>query len=127
MLDLYNRHYEKFEWRIYILGKVSSELEKNKIQHSLMSWYMKDKLLFLRALEKWFIHKELVPVEEKSIKNFYEIEHHLKKQMMFSHEMNINSYPKCFINGLELPTTYTLKDIFYMIDDTEIWQNISEI
>ena len=88
---------------------------------------MKDKLLFLRALEKWFIHKELVPVEEKSIKNFYEIEHHLKKQMMFSHEMNINSYPKCFINGLELPTTYTLKDIFYMIDDTEIWQNISEI
>lgn len=127
MLDLYNRHYENFEWRIYISGNASGELEKNKIQHTLITWYMKDKLLFLKALKKWFIHKEFIPVNEKSIQFSNEIEHQLKKQIQFTCDMKINSYPKCFINGLELPATYTLKDIYFMINDVEIWQNIKPV
>lgn len=88
---------------------------------------MKDKLLFLKALKKWFIHKEFIPVNEKSIQFSNEIEHQLKKQIQFTCDMKINSYPKCFINGLELPATYTLKDIYFMINDVEIWQNIKPV
>lgn len=126
MLDLYDRHSENFEWRIYISGNASSEQKKNRIQHTLMTWYMKDKLLFLKALNKWFIHKELVPVKDKTMLFSDEIKHHLEKQILFTDEMKINSYPKCFINGLELPSVYTIKDIFYMIHDEEIWKNLNK-
>lgn len=46
--------------------------------------------------------------------------------MLFTNEMKINSYPKCFINGLELPSVYTTKDIFYMIHDEEIWTSLNK-
>lgn len=124
MLDLYNRHGKNIEWRIYISGYASGEREKNRIQHTLMTWYMKDKLLFLNALNRWFIHKELIPTEDSNILFSDETEHHLEKQILFTREMNINSYPKCFINGLELPSVYTIKDIFYMVHDENIWKNL---
>lgn len=127
MLDLYSRHDKNIEWRIYISGYASGEREKNRIQHTLMTWYMKDKLLFLNALNRWFIHKELIPTEDSNILFSDETEHHLEKQILFTRKMNINSYPKCFINGLELPSVYTIKDIFYMVHDEEIWKNLIKV
>ena len=82
---------------------------------------MKDKLLFRKALTIWFNHKELVPTKNSDIQFSDEIKHHLEKQIKFTEKMNISSYPKCFVNGLELPSVYTIKDISYMIHDEEIW------
>ena len=121
LLKLHERHCENFEWRIYLSGNASGEREKNRVQHSLMTWYMKDKLLFLKALTIWFNHKELVPTKNSDIQFSDEIKHHLEKQIKFTEKMNISSYPKCFVNDLELPSVYTIKDISYMIHDEEIW------
>lgn len=126
MLKLYSQHKEDVEWRIYIPGKEPSDWNNNPIQHTLIAWYNNDKTLFLKALKEWFIHKKLLLIKNKDIQFPEQVRRNLKEQSKFTKETGITSYPKCFINGLELPSVYTIKDIFYMIYDEESWEILNK-
>lgn len=126
MLKLYSQHKEDLEWRIYIPGKQSSDWNNNLIQHTLIAWYNNDKTLFIKALKEWFIHKRLLPIKTKDKQIPEQVRRNLEKQSRFTNEIGITSYPKIFINGLELPSVYTIKDIFYMIYDEESWKMLNK-
>lgn len=123
MLKLYARYSEVMEWRIYMSGYVSDEWKKNEVQYTLMAWYRQDKSLFLKALEEWFLYQNLLTIKTKNMPFLDEVKNDLAKQISFTDELGIRTYPYFFINGRELPSVYTVNDLFFMINNDGLETN----
>lgn len=127
MLKLYYQHKTKVEWRIYIPEHVSYKWGEKPIQRTFIQWYKKDKQKFLESLKCWFIDKKLLSINTTDKLIYDDVGDNSEKQSRFTKKMGIKSYPTCFINGLEIPSDYTIKDIYYMIDDEESWTILRKI
>ena len=46
-----------------------------------------------------------------------------EKQIQYSQDMQIKTYPSVFLNNCLLPKEYSLKDLSFMLHDKEIWEH----
>ena len=124
ILSLYDKTNGNIQWRIYWAGKADKHSYYNKVQLHLIAIYKEDKQKFMLAIKKWYkYHKTSLFATQSNNRLPIGSIDILEKQIQYSQDMQIKTYPSVFLNNCLLPKEYSLKDLSFMLHDKEIWEH----